>query len=103
MPAVTASDGSANLTPGWAHGPPRATDQLRSGAERTIFLTFKDLVEKSVYNSITAVEFLVKKQLDFIIFPGFRWLLFPATVLFSHRDAALHQSQRVAAVLTIYS
>jgi len=40
---------------------------------RTICLTFKDLVGKSVYNSITAVEFLVNKQLDFIIFPGFRW------------------------------
>jgi len=24
-PAATASDGAANLTPGWAHGPPRAT------------------------------------------------------------------------------
>ncbi|XP_048167780.1 probable JmjC domain-containing histone demethylation protein 2C isoform X2 [Corvus hawaiiensis] len=29
-------------------------------------LTFKSLVGKSVYNSITAVEFLVDKQLDFI-------------------------------------
>lgn len=28
--------------------------------------TFKPLVGKSVYNSITAVEFLVDKQLDFI-------------------------------------
>lgn len=28
--------------------------------------TFKPLVGKSVYNSITAVEFLVDKQLDFV-------------------------------------
>lgn len=28
--------------------------------------TFKSLVGKSIYNSITAVEFLVDKQLDFI-------------------------------------
>ena len=29
-------------------------------------------------------------------------LSFPATALLPHRDAALHQSQRVAAVLPIY-
>jgi len=72
--AVTASDVSANLIlVGHTAPPPRATGQPRSGAARTIFLTFKDLVRKNVYNSITAVEFLVNKQLDFIIFPGFRW------------------------------
>lgn len=30
------------------------------------FQTFKPLVGKSVYRSITAVEFLVDKQLDFV-------------------------------------
>jgi len=76
VPAATTPDGSGNLTPGGAHSPLRATSgaaRPRSGAARTIFLIFKALVGKSVYNSITAVELLVDKQLDFIIFPGFRW------------------------------
>ena len=34
-----------------------------NGAARTVFLMFKPLVGKSVYNSLTAVEFLVDKQL----------------------------------------
>jgi len=86
-PAITTPDGSANLTPGEAHDPPRATGgsarpgsppppppsalalpgQPRSSAARTIFLTFKDLVGKSVYNSITAVEFLVSLSLKTVL------------------------------------
>jgi len=46
---------------------PARPGQPRSGAARTIFLTFKDLVGKSVYNSITAVEFLVSLSLQTVL------------------------------------
>ena len=90
-PAATTPDGSANLAllgpvaPPWAApaarrpfpltGSPRSVTSSparprhacparhRSGATIIIFLTFKPLVGKSLYSSVTAVELLRDKQL----------------------------------------
>ncbi|XP_055963875.1 probable JmjC domain-containing histone demethylation protein 2C isoform X1 [Sorex fumeus] len=45
---------------------PRQTQGTKSKQIQWPALTFKPLVEKSIPNSITAVEFLVDKQLDFL-------------------------------------